>query len=70
MTIQAQKLDLIQWVARLDDPKLIEQLAALKNQTRSTVLTPKRSFGSGKNVSLTVFDDFNDPIEAFQEYTP
>ena len=70
MTIQAQKLELIQWVAGLDDPRLIQQLAALKNQTRSISSAPKRSFGSGKNVFLTISDDFNDPINDFQDYIP
>lgn len=70
MSTQAQKLDLIQWVASLEDPLLIQQLTILKNKSQSTPPTPKREFGSGKNVFLAITDNFNDPIEAFKDYMP
>ncbi|RAI77373.1 hypothetical protein HMF3257_30190 [Spirosoma telluris] len=70
MSTQAQKLDLIQWVASLDDPQLIQQLTLFKKKSQSTLPTPKRVFGSGKNVFLAVTDNFNDPIEAFKDYMP
>ena len=32
MDIQAEKLNLIKWITELDDPAVIKQLIALKNQ--------------------------------------
>ncbi len=69
MNIDAKKIELIDWIARLQDQKTINSISQLKAQlARKQVDDRIEVFGSGKDMIDFVSDDFNDPIEHFKDY--
>ena len=70
MDAQAQKLDLIQWIAGLNDLRLLSQVSAIKQHDTGKSKPPKRHFGGGKNMIIHIDDDFNEPLDDFKEYMP
>lgn len=70
MNEQAQKLDLIRWIADLDDAGVLHQLAEIKDQGRPNFSPVKRKFGDGKHIFTYVAEDFNEPLDDFREYMP
>lgn len=70
MNEQAQKLDLIRWIAGLDDTQVLHQLTEIKERARPEAPGFKRKFGDGKHVFTYVSDDFNEPLDDFREYMP
>lgn len=70
MTVEAQKLELIQWIASLDNQQLLQQIAELKQQALPPMSKPKREFGFGRHAILRIADDFNAPLDDFKEYMP
>lgn len=69
MNIDAIKIELIDWIARLKDQQAINEVLNLKQ-----ILTnPKPNqnfeiFGSGKHLIDYIADDFNEPLDIFKEY--
>lgn len=70
MNIEAQKSELIGWINRLKDHKIIQEVLLLKNrlETKESGHVGKREFGSGKHIFTYVADDFNEPLDDFKEY--
>jgi hypothetical protein len=70
MDAQAQKLELIQWIATLDDPTLLRQVSAIKQHGGGKNRLTKRHFGGGKHIVIHVAENFNEPLTGFNEYMP
>lgn len=69
MNIDTIKIELIDWIAQLNDQQVINKLLALKNKLN----TPKNKsnskiYGSGKHLIDYVAEDFNDPLDMFKGY--
>ena len=70
MTLTSQKLALIQWISILDNVVLLKEIAEIRNRTTSQSTEPKRFFGCGKDIVLEIAEDFNEPLDHFNEYQP
>ena len=63
------KIELIEWITKLNDPNSLSKILTLKKE-----LSPGKKnqepmiFGSGKHLVEFMADDFNDPLEIFREY--
>lgn len=69
MKLEAIKLELINWIADLNDKHVISVLLALKRKKPSHQKNRnERKFGSGKQLIGHVSDSFNDPIDSFEQY--
>jgi hypothetical protein len=68
MNIEAQKLELIEWISRLQNSKIIHELLSIKQQENTIPNEGVRKFGSGKHIFTYVAEDFNEPLEDFKEY--
>ena len=68
MNIEAERSELINWIGKLKDQQLIQEILLLKKKTeKPTVLSP-RKFGDGKHIFTYIAEDFNAPLDAFKEY--
>lgn len=65
-TIEIQKSELIQWIDKINDQKIIQKLISLKEES---LVKTERKFGDGKYLIAYIADDFNDPIDHFDEDT-
>ena len=65
-TIEIQKSELIQWIDKINDQKTIEKLISFKEESLEKT---ERKFGDGKYLISYIADDFNDPIDHFDEDT-
>lgn len=70
MNATAQKLELIQWISNLDDNRLLKEVVAFRKRNQSKTQEPKRFFGCGKGVFGEITEDFNDPLDIFDDYKP
>ncbi len=70
MSAIAQKLELIQWISNLDDIRLLQEVAAFRKRNQSKMQSPKRFFGCGKGIFGEIADDFNEPLDIFDDYKP
>lgn len=69
MNVDTIKVELIDWIARLNDPNSINKILALKNQLGASKReSDSKIFGSGKHLVEYIADDFNDPLDMFKEY--
>lgn len=69
MNLKTQKLELIQWINNLDNKQIINELEAIKNNSIAQK-SSSRFFGCGSNIIIKIADDFNAPIDHFNEYQP
>ncbi|OFX19015.1 MAG: hypothetical protein A2033_15110 [Bacteroidetes bacterium GWA2_31_9] len=67
MNVDTVKVELIDWIARLNDKNSINKLLSLKKKLSTTNKANSIIFGSGKHLIEYISDDFNDPIEEFKE---
>ncbi len=65
MDLQTTKLDLIHWLTQINDIKILQAIQSLRKQK---VVVKKRQFGSGKHLIGKIADDFNEPLDAFEDY--
>ena len=70
MNIATQKLELIQWISNLNDLRVLEEVLEFRKKNASKLTQPKRFFGCGKDIILEIADDFNEPLDEFNEYKP
>lgn len=70
MILTSQKLELIQWISNIDNVRLLKEIADIRNRTTSQNTEPKRFFGCGKDIVLEIAEDFNEPLDHFDEYQP
>lgn len=68
MNIDTQKIELIDWIAKLQDQQIIESILHLKERSASRQERKKKVFGSGKDIVEYLSEDFNDPLEEFKNY--
>ena len=68
MSTDTIKVDLIDWIVKLNDPNLINKILSLKKELSSENKIQPEIFGSGKYLIEYISDDFNEPIDDFKEY--
>jgi hypothetical protein len=69
MNVDAQKLEIIEWVSRLKNSQIIQELLKIREkEVNEEAGLPVRKFGCGKHIFTYVADDFNEPLEDFKEY--
>jgi hypothetical protein len=69
MNLETIKVELIGWIAQLNDQQAIEKLLSLKNKlSRQNSKPSSKIFGSGKHLIDYVAEDFNEPLDMFKEY--
>lgn len=68
MNATAQKLELIQWISNLDDISLLNEVVAFRKRNQSKMQSPKRFFGCGKSVFGEITENFNEPLDIFDDY--
>jgi hypothetical protein len=67
MNVDTIKIELIDWIARLKDPSLVNKLLEFK-KTVTLQKTENKLFGSGKHLIEFIAEDFNEPLEDFKQY--
>ncbi len=67
MTVETQKLELIEWILKLKDTSAIKEILKLKN-TASSRKKNVRRFGNGKHIFTYVSEDFDAPLPDFKDY--
>ena len=74
MDIDAQKSEIINWISRLRDQKIIGEVLLLKKRSESenqpVEKDKMREFGSGRHIFTNIAEDFNEPLDDFKEYMP
>jgi len=68
MNVDSLKVELIDWIAKLNDNAAIERIISLKKELTPTRLKKTRIFGSGKHLISFIANDFNEPLDIFKEY--
>ncbi|MEM7548607.1 MAG: type II toxin-antitoxin system prevent-host-death family antitoxin [Bacteroidota bacterium] len=65
MDIQSTKIELINWITKVNDIQIIKALKSIKDDKAGH---GKRQFGSGKHLISKIADDFNAPLDQFKDY--
>jgi hypothetical protein len=69
MNIDTLKIELIDWIAQLNDHQIINKLLSLINKMSTQENTPdSKIYGSGKHLIYFVAEDFNEPLDVFKKY--
>lgn len=69
MNIDTIKIELIDWIAQLNDKEAIGKLMSLKNKLITQNSKPSsKIFGSGRHLIDYVAEDFNEPLDMFKAY--
>lgn len=70
MNIEAEKSELINWINHLKDQRIVHEFLLLKKrlELQSEASENVRDFGSGKHIFTNVSEDFNEPLDDFNEY--
>ncbi len=68
MNVDTIKVELIDWIARLNDQYSINKILALKKKLSAKTKSDSKIFGSGKHLVEYIADDFNEPLDEFKEY--
>lgn len=69
MNIDTIKVELIDWIAQLNDQQTINKLLSLKNKlSKHKSESDSKIYGSGKHLIDYVAEDFNEPLDMFNEY--
>ncbi len=68
MNIEAEKLELIDWISNLKDHRLVQKILLLKKDAEKSDALPRREFGGGKHFFTYIAEDFNKPLDDFKEY--
>jgi hypothetical protein len=71
MNIDVEKSEILNWVQKLQDSELIHKVLLLKKESEKakTIISAKRKAGDGKYLIEYIAEDFNDPIDHFDEDT-
>ena len=67
MNVEAQKLEIIEWVLKLKDISAIKEIMRVKN-IHNNKKHGTRKFGSGKNIFTYIAEGFDEPLPDFKEY--
>jgi hypothetical protein len=69
MNIDTIKVELIDWIAQLNDQQAINKLLSLKKKLSTQNRKPEsKIYGSGKHLIDYVAEDFNESLDIFNEY--
>jgi hypothetical protein len=71
VSVEAQKLEVIEWILKIRDASTIKKILKLKNTTsvpQRGVKRGVRMFGGGKGIFTYVAEDFDAPLPDFKEY--
>jgi hypothetical protein len=69
MNIDTIKVELIDWIAQLNDHHTINKLLSLKNKLSiQKNESNSKIYGSGKHLIDFVAEDFNEPLDMFKTY--
>jgi hypothetical protein len=69
MNIDSIKVELIDWIAQLNDQQSIYKLLNLKKKLGiKKKETGIEIFGSGKHLVGYIAEDFNEPLDMFKDY--
>jgi len=69
MNVEAQKLEIIQWILKLKDASAIKKIFNLmQSESKQRNKNTARKFGSGKHIFTYISEDFDEPLEDFKEY--
>jgi hypothetical protein len=68
MNIDTIKVELIDWIAQLNDQHSINKILTLKKKLSAGRKSSSKIFGSGEHLVEYIADDFNDPLDLFKEY--
>jgi hypothetical protein len=69
MNKDAIKVELIDWIAQLNDQQVINKLVSLKNKmSKQKSITDSKIYGSGKHLIDYIAEDFNEPLVMFNDY--
>lgn len=68
MNIDSIKVELIDWIAKLNDQKAINSLLTLKKRLSQDARSDTKIFGSGKHLIAFIEEDFNAPLDQFNDY--
>jgi hypothetical protein len=69
MNTDAIKVELMDWIAQLNDQHAIKKLVSLKNKLSTKKnKSGSKIFGSGKHLIDFVAEDFNEPLVMFKAY--
>ena len=68
MNIEAEKSELINWIGKLKNQQLIQEILLLKEKTEKPTVRSPRKFGDGKHIFTYIAEDFNAPLDDFKEY--
>ena len=68
MNIDSIKVELIDWIAKLNDQKDLNKLISLKKRLSTKSKSNQKLFGSGKHLIEFIDDDFNAPLDQFRDY--
>lgn len=67
--MDAIKIELIDWIAKLKDQQAINDVLSIKSKfSKPKSKSSSKIFGSGKHLIYYVSDDFNEPLDVFKEY--
>ncbi len=71
MDIEVEKSEILQWLQKLKDNEVIHKIFLLKNETekKEQFYDPKRKAGDGKYLIKYIAEDFDEPIDHFDEDT-
>ncbi len=70
MNVDAQKLEIIEWVSKLQDSQIVQELLTFREKKMvQGKIKIARKVGDGKHLISYVAEDFNDPIN-FNEEEP
>ena len=67
MSVNTQKLEIIEWLIKLREASTIREIMKVKNRC-STAKFRTRKFGSGRNIFTYVADDFDVTPKDFKDY--
>lgn len=66
--IDIEKSEIIDWIQKLKDSELVHKIFILKKETEAKKGTNRKA-GDGKYLIEYIAEDFNDPIDHFDEDT-
>ena len=67
MSVDALKLEIIDWVLKVNDITVLEEILAYK-KSMSSQQAAARTFGGGKHIFTNISDDFDEPLDDFHQY--
>jgi len=68
MSIESIKVELIDWITKINDQEEINKLLTLKKRLSTQSKSNQKIFGSGKHIIEFIDDDFNAPLDQFRDY--